>query len=208
MLYINHSIKIKKNRKSYKISKDELKNKLMDEAKKYDENIEDYIQATNILLKSKFIIKDMKILANSENFTIKKDLIFGKTIKGDPLLGFHTLPNGFTFLGIQLGGDWEYPIFTILYDDGKKIRCYTPSCGNCVNLDFKCAFGSEGEYENVDVNKILEKYREKSIKFYNDTNFSTLYCRKFGLWDGLKDENFGFNWDAIKEDILSRIEII
>ena len=38
MSNINHSIKIKKNRKSYKISKDELKNKLMDEAKKYDEN--------------------------------------------------------------------------------------------------------------------------------------------------------------------------
>ena len=121
MLYINHSIKIKKNRKSYKISKDELKNKLMDEAKKYDENIEDYIQATNILLKSKFIIKDMKILANSENFTIKKDLIFGKTIKGDPLLGFHTLPNGFTFLGIQLGGDWEYPILQFYMMMVKKL---------------------------------------------------------------------------------------
>ena len=64
------------------------------------------------------------------------------------------------------------------------------------------------EWDLAVLNEILDKYREKSIKFYNDTNFSTLYCRKFGLWNGLNDENFGFNWDAIKEDILSRIEII
>ena len=35
-----------------------------------------------------------------------------------PECGFHTLDNGFTYLGVVAGGDWEYPVFFCLYSDG------------------------------------------------------------------------------------------
>lgn len=126
-------------------------------------------------------------------------------------MGFQTLENGFTFLGIMMGGDWEFPIFTILYDDGKRLRCYTPSYGNTINLDTKTAFGSECEAD-IDFNKLLSKYEKLGIVKPNDigkkifdTSWMDIYIRKYDINN---EDELKFNWIAIKQDILSRIEII
>jgi hypothetical protein len=47
----------------------------------------------------------------------------------ETLIGLHTLYNGLTFLGITAGGDWEHPIFFIVYFDGKDFKPYVPKYG-------------------------------------------------------------------------------
>jgi len=56
--------------------------------------------------------------------------------------GFQKLGNGLTYLGITAGGDWELPIFFIIYYDGLKLRAYIPKNGNTWNHRTKSAFGN------------------------------------------------------------------
>ena len=50
------------------------------------------------------------------------------------ILGFHE-EKGFCWLGINAGGDWEYPVFFIVYYDGKEFRAYSPKVGNVFNIN-------------------------------------------------------------------------
>lgn len=63
------------------------------------------------------------------------------------IIGVHELNNGFVFWGVLVGGDWEEPAIKIIYFDGKEFQSYTPSYGNCINLNIDCAFGN---YEDED----------------------------------------------------------
>lgn len=64
---------------------------------------------------------------------------------GRKVIGFHTLDNGLTFLGIQAGGDWESPLVYIIYYDGTKLRGYIPKDGNTWNTDISKAYGNGHE---------------------------------------------------------------
>lgn len=60
--------------------------------------------------------------------------------------GYHSIGN-FHFLGCAAaGGDWETPVFFIVYWDGKNIRGYIPSEGNLWNHMTKLAYGNDMEY--------------------------------------------------------------
>jgi hypothetical protein len=59
--------------------------------------------------------------------------------------GYETLENGLPVLFVNAGGDWETPICFCIYFDGKDLRGYIPSDGNCYNKKEKCAYGSEDE---------------------------------------------------------------
>jgi hypothetical protein len=60
-----------------------------------------------------------------------------------------TLSNGLSFVGISSGGDWEWPIFFIIYYDGKKLRGYIPRDGNLWNTKTKQAYGNDdSDYMN------------------------------------------------------------
>lgn len=49
------------------------------------------------------------------------------------------------------GGDWEYPLFFILYLDNKNhLRGYVPSKGNTFNLKYKSAYGNNEDYPEND----------------------------------------------------------
>jgi hypothetical protein len=133
-------------------------------------------------------------------------------------LGIHTI-NNFTFCGITTGGDWEHPIFVILYWDGSDIRAYIPKRGNAVNMDTMTAFGSESDtLENLcwhteDLlsergKKILAKYKnlgiytEESSDMYDDYFWSDLYVRQYGY--KLDEEGYvdvPFNWEAMMSEI-------
>ena len=69
---------------------------------------------------------------------------------GEPLLGFHTLSNGLTFLGVMAGGDWEQPIFFIIYYDD-ELRAYVPEDGNVWNTDTNEAYGNDNKKDAEDV---------------------------------------------------------
>lgn len=81
-----------------------------------------------------------KIKFSAENMTLKpKEFI----VTGDHIVGLHTLPSGLTYLGVLMGGDWEEPLFGIIYHDGQTFRGYIPNDGNIFNKDTKTAFGND-----------------------------------------------------------------
>lgn len=69
---------------------------------------------------------------------------WSNTPKGIKSLGgYQTLDNGFTFYGQMAGGDWENPIFFLIYWDGKQLRGYIPEKGNTWNTITKQAMGND-----------------------------------------------------------------
>lgn len=69
------------------------------------------------------------------------------------LIGWHVLPNGMPIAGCAAGGDWELPVFFIMYWDGKKIRGYVPENGNPWNTDTKQAYGNDETSDLINVKK-------------------------------------------------------
>jgi len=59
---------------------------------------------------------------------------------------FQVAPNGLPYWGMDAGGDWEVPVFFIIYWDGKKLRGYIPTEGNTWNTDTKSAYGNAMDY--------------------------------------------------------------
>lgn len=134
-----------------------------------------------------------KVVFDMENNESEKDQYFGPK---DNLMGVNTLDNGLTFAGFYAGGDWEYPLFFIVYYDGKSLRGYIPSYGNNYNVDFNTAFGSEEECDNYD-EVVAKKYKGVPCD-----DFLEYYIKREG---GDPKGEIDFNWDAIKEDIENRI---
>jgi hypothetical protein len=137
------------------------------------------------------IMPDLKVEFDIEN--VADDNSYARWInlpKGSKgLCGYHTLINGFTFYGISAGGDWEVPIFFIVYWDGKKLRGYIPTKGNTWNTDTKKACGNDDKAD---------------IKFK---------CKKFGR-EYNEDEDYSdfdsnnvidFDYVLLLNDIQSRI---
>ena len=104
---------------------------------------------------------------------------FVREPRGNEGLGLRTLPNGLSLLGVRAGGDWEVPIYFIIYWDGKELRGYIPVDGNPWNTDKKCAYGNE------------------------DTAIDDKNCKKrFGI------DNHDYaecDWEKIDADIMKRI---
>lgn len=96
---------------------------------------------------------------------------------GQPLLGVQHFTNGLTFCGFIAGGDGQRSVFMVLYHDGQNLRLYTPRWGNKLNLN-----------------------RQEPLM--ND-ECSEKYMRKYGL----DKKTLGFNWNAIKIDILANIQV-
>ena len=132
-----------------------------------DVSFDDMIRSTfyGIHNFSSTVEKDLsKILFDFENVDCTND---GVCDDGDglvDLLNFGTLPNGMVYLGIMAGGDWEYPLFFILYWSGKNFRGYIPTDGNTWNKEFKTAYGSEEDSDKYDKKIENLTYVEK-VKF-------------------------------------------
>lgn len=157
-------------RKFVEISIEELKNKIAF----YSKN-EEYPYSLINAIRS-----DLKVQFDLENFSDKKNCI-------GPcgMMGYHTLENGLTFCGMCAGGDWEFPVFFIVYWDGKKLRGYIPTYGNPWNTKTKKAFGNDNDADLAEL-----KRRCPELKDIND-------------FDAI--EEVEFDSDLIKEDILERI---
>ena len=125
-----------------------------------------------------------KVNFNEENLEWEEGEGYSGT---GPITGFHTLPNGLTYLGISAGGDWEIPLFYILYFDGTKLRGYIPTDGNHWNTDTMTAYGSEDDAGVDDGDEA------------SDTNVKN----RFGV--NTKDELKDMDPDKIIEDITCHI---
>jgi hypothetical protein len=91
-----------------------------------------------------------KIEFSAENFTTRANEF---RVTGAHIVGLHTLPNGMTYLGALMGGDWESPLFGIVYHDGKTFRGYIPTDGNAFNCLTKAAVGND---EDEDIKYLLK----------------------------------------------------
>lgn len=59
--------------------------------------------------------------------------------------GIHTLSNGLAYYAFESGGDWELPVYMIVYWDGKSLRGYIPKDGNVWNTVTNKAYGNDQE---------------------------------------------------------------
>lgn len=131
--------------------------------------------------------KDLsKVEFSFENIVTKSDDLYGKHNKQTALVGYHTLSNGITFLGVQAGSDFEHPIFFIIYWNGKRLRAYIPKRGNVWNTSEKSAYGNNKKYDAINAKKrgFIEQLRE-----YNSDTFSVPY-----------------NWKKIEKEVIAYIQ--
>lgn len=161
------------------------------------------------------IIKDLgKVNFDFENSGCTEEDNFLET----KFIGFQTLSNGFSFLGCNAGGDWEHPVFFIIYYDGKSFRGYVPEKGNTFNKYTKTAFGSEGEFFDFEDEKNLVKQLKKifpkeakQIENHNWDNNSSFFSDEFidELFDkyNINSENTIIDDVLIEEDIKNRIKL-
>ncbi|MFA5314047.1 MAG: hypothetical protein WC375_12165 [Methanomassiliicoccales archaeon] len=77
------------------------------------------------------------------------------------IMGFQTLSNGMTFLGIIAGGDWEFPIYFIIYWDGSELRGYIPKDGNSWNPINHKAIGNDQEADANYLKKLNPPFCDK-----------------------------------------------
>lgn len=216
--YVNMDKKLIKTggRKFSIISKQELKEKLYNLCLNSEESCWDnHIPLKDFYLDCQTINLDMlkenrkiendlsKIYFGGDEFFCSKD---DNDFPEEALIGLHTLENGLTFLGCMSCGDEEYTLFFIIYWDGSSLRGYIPSYGNTFNIDFHTAFGSEyntfKDYETILNRKYLKKNNTKNLdsrdilKIYKDIHKSIN-----------PQFNIDVNWNAVKLDILNRIEV-
>ena len=158
-----------------KISKKELEDKIIQIIKNHedyddelsDEAILEYNEEydCNPIDRCGYIIRNLseavdkdlsKVDFDLENFTCDS-----KEYKNRYYCGFITLDNGFSYLGCEVGGDWEHPIYFIVYWDGEKLRGYIPKLGNIWNQKIKSAFGNSNE----DSVSFISQYKKFPLGF-------------------------------------------
>jgi hypothetical protein len=129
------------------ISEDELKGKI--EAAWKIRNPKSTTMSPNIVALTPTVEADLKkVDFDCENIAWDAKSAFKNKL--DTLLGYQTLDNGFTFHGFMAGGDWEVPLFFLIYWDGKRLRAYIPTEGNAWNTSSKSAYGNAESREDGD----------------------------------------------------------
>jgi nucleoside-diphosphate kinase len=110
------------------------------------------------------------------------------------LLGYNKIGD-FQFCGVAAGGDWQYPVFFLVYldKDGKTLRGFIPKEGNAWNYDTNQALGNAEEDEDI-------KFLTKALKINGDIT-------------DLDDDPSSYgeeliNIDLLKETIASRFEVV
>jgi hypothetical protein len=73
------------------------------------------------------------------------------------LMGLQTLENGLHYWGMYAHGDWEEPVFFIVYWDGHSIRGYIPLLGNTWNPHTGAALGNG-------IEKLFERLGETAFE--------------------------------------------
>lgn len=138
--------------------------------------------------------KDLnKVQFDTENVSYSEAWCWNKK---DSLVGYHTLDNKLTFLGVVSGGDWEIPIFLIVYFSGKELRGYIPKNGNTWNTINNSAFGND---EKKDLEFLSKKFSVQ-YKNFNKSGFNW----KLDFVEQYSDY-ICLNRDELIKDIKSRI---
>lgn len=211
----------KGSRKAAKITTSLLNNLILTKATEEDDiSLADLVDEENICVNIYYLLencpklrKDIsKVTFDFENYEMTQQSGYCD------LCGYHTLDNGLTFLGVGAGGDWEFPVFFIIYYDGKNLRGYIPENGNVYNKITKTAFGSEDESDiELDIikhkKKILEMFPNKTEEDYNTIvghyrdSEATWGSADFSEYIAEWGQDLNFDCKKMEDDIKNRIEV-
>ena len=79
------------------------------------------------------------------------------------ITGVHVTRSGLVFKGIMAGGDWELPVFWMVYWDGRALRAYVPTDGNLYNTDTMQAYGNDPEADGRNIRKRFPELCNKDL---------------------------------------------
>lgn len=165
-----------------KISKKELYEKFQSDFGNYEKYLQEEIPKN-----------DFDIEFDWENYEWK-----GWNRTNEEYLGIQEL-EGRVFIGCQAGGDWEYPVYFIVFIQNGKWRAYIPKDGNVYNHDTMRAFGNGNDYKN-EINldlQFLKKLYPNDFRDIEHKNYDSTGNDCEIMWD----------YEKIKQDIISNIEI-
>lgn len=94
----------------------------------------------------KVVEGDIKVSFDLENVAEGRDY-FGPS----GLMGLQSLETGMAFHGYCAGGDWQMPVFFLVYWDGHKLRAHVPYAGNLWNRKTRAAYGNDPEEDLRDI---------------------------------------------------------
>ncbi len=108
-----------------------------------------------------------------------------------------------SFIGVTAGGDWEFPVFFIIYldQDRKTFRGYIPKDGNVWNWDTKQAIGNDEDKDSDFLKKWLKKNNPDAYSYAVDSG------NENGLIDWESWVEYMQHNGLMKRDIASRIEV-
>jgi DNA 3'-phosphatase len=129
------------------------------ETKEFDQDFDEFVgDMLNMRFLNSQIKKDLsKVEFDEEALTDATTEI--RELK--KVVGFHTLDNGLSFLGVTTRSESEEPLFFIVYWDGKKLRAYLPTDGNVWNTATKAAYNAGETKLEFDAEKLLKDIGER-----------------------------------------------
>ena len=143
------------------ISYDEIFKKLIKHLKSLGANSEEPFEDMHVILSDSRIAADLsRVKFDMEDciYTQEEageiDTIYSKIVGPTSI---EEIP----VVGILAGGDWEYPVFFVIYWSGKYLRAYIPKDGNPWNRKNKCAFGND---KSSDIKNLKEQMKECLIE--------------------------------------------
>ncbi|AEO93613.1 gp354 [Bacillus phage G] len=122
----------------------------------------------------------------------------------------------FYYMPVVAGGDWEHPVFFIIYfDDEDTVRAYIPEDGNVYNIKMKSAFGNHEDEEKYDF--VDGKWQDVKVECTDDQAFKEQYRQilkeQHGIdvdGDGCDFEYYDLDFDEEKmvAEITSKLELV
>lgn len=234
MRFINDDNTVKANaRKAARISINDLQRLMFERVMQvnsswYEDDINDYLHSVDDIKSDEGLVTAIKTLFFDDP-TIRQDNLYdlgscdiaipgvekysnashdyyyndGKY--GEMMFGWHTLPNGFTFLGFTTAEGGCLDAFAILYFDGQKIRLYTPVRGNHINMAYQVVLGSEYEDQNIKAS-LVQRCRDANIDVEALCGcICDMYVQLYT--PEAESSNLPFYWDAMREDISKTIAV-
>lgn len=147
-----------KGRKAKKITIDELKKQLQKAMEKHpDYNPEEK------RLDNRYAWKELTPTIEKDLSKVNFDMENVMDETDDTHLGYQMIGN-LAVYALEAGGDWEFPVYFIIYSDGKKLRGYIPKDGNAWNYDTKQALGNDEEADNKFLRKFYKHTDEREYE--------------------------------------------
>lgn len=165
----------------------------------------DYHEDPTGLINNLMMMDPLNIEASSGTMKNKGSKLISN--EGESLLGFHVLPNGIPFLGLEAVEE-DSPVFVVALWDGNQIVPYVPVYGNTFNADLGTLFGKERFSARSAMTKkiYLSKHGIKIDPAHEDEELRDAYLTTLGHHKAeFKKIKRTCSWKALLEDLYYSI---